>query len=696
MLISNTFQHIKGIGAKKEIELWRSGVLTWDDLEKKQNLQLSLFGNEAADSIFLSSKQAIDEDNVDFFSQHLSPQEFYRIALSFPYKTLFLDIETTGLSKYYDTITLVGWCMGKEYGVYIQGDSDEPLRQVLEKASIIVTFNGSLFDIPFLRQKMPELKIPQCHVDLRFLSKRVGLSGGQKVIEAELGIKRKKSVANVIGETAPLLWYKYCWGDQKALKQLISYNHADIEGMKIIFDEAVKRLLRKNQIPTSINRSLPQFSKKKSKIKWANESPVNDGIKLRPYEGNTGPLIYLSDLEIISQGGDFRVVGIDLTGSEKRASGWCLLENEKAETRCISTDDEIINETIKCKPDVISIDSPLSIPFGRKSVHDDDPGRDTYGIMRKCERTLKKRGVNVYPSLIPSMQKLTARGIRLANHFRALGIPVIESYPGAAQDIMGIPRKRASLEYLSRGLELFGIKGNFIKTPVNHDELDAITSAIVGLFFWSGKYEALGNEDEDYLIIPDLRVDANPWRTRRVIGLSGHIAAGKTTAAKLIESLGFIYGSYSDVLKKMLNDQVIESTRATLQEIGAKVNKEPGQRWLCKQLNKMLPMNVDIVIDGLRHPEDHAFMVETFGPAYVHVYIAASEENRMQRYINCGCTKHEFLKATKHSVEANVSNISLLAHQIIHNDNSINAFEVEILKLVHGIVQDRQEYCTCR
>ena len=121
---------------------------------------------------------------------------------------------------------------------------------------------------------------------------------------------------------------------------------------------------------------------------------------------------------------------------------------------------------------------------------DDDPGRDEFGIMRKCERILKGRGVNVYPSLIPSMQRLTERGIRLASHFRALGIPVIESYPGAAQDIMDIPRKRAGLEHLVTGLADFGLKGAFEKNGASHDELDAITSAIVGLFFWSGKFEA--------------------------------------------------------------------------------------------------------------------------------------------------------------------------------------------------------------
>jgi predicted nuclease with RNAse H fold len=44
---------------------------------------------------------------------------------------------------------------------------------------------------------------------------------------------------------------------------------------------------------------------------------------------------------------------------------------------------------------------------------------------------------------LPSMQGLTRRGMALAVRLRDLGVPVIESYPGAAQDIMGIPRKRS-------------------------------------------------------------------------------------------------------------------------------------------------------------------------------------------------------------------------------------------------------------
>jgi len=113
-------------------------------------------------------------------------------------------------------------------------------------------------------------------------------------------------------------------------------------------------------------------------------------------------------------------------GPEPRPTGWCLLDGSFADTKTISTDDDLIRETIDAKPDLISIDSPLCLPFGRTTVDDDDPTREEFGIMRQCERELKRRGVNVYPSLLPSMQKLTARGIRLAQVFRQMGFPVIE------------------------------------------------------------------------------------------------------------------------------------------------------------------------------------------------------------------------------------------------------------------------------
>ena len=198
------------------------------------------------------------------------------------------------------------------------------------------------------------------------------------------------------------------------------------------------------------------------------------------------------------------IIGIDLTGSAKRPSGFCVMQNAVAITCRIREDEEMLTLIQDFKPDLISLDSPLSLPFGRISPFDDDPGRKEYGINRSCERLLTARGIRSYPPLIQSMQKLTQRGIALANRLRSLGYTVIESYPGGAQDILGIPRKKKGIDLLITGLSNFGILGNYIQGNISHDEIDAITCALVGLFYLDGKYEALGNEQEGFLIIPKL------------------------------------------------------------------------------------------------------------------------------------------------------------------------------------------------
>lgn len=680
MMLTSTFLHLKGVGAKTERGLWSSGVLSWEDFESQHTSQLSLFSPEPEDSNFSElsdSRRALLEEDADFFARCLPKHEHYRIALSFPLKTLFLDIETTGLSRYYDAITLIGWSIDNEYSVYIKGDDPAPLINALERAKTIVTFNGSLFDLPFLRSEFTDLPVPATHVDLRFLSRRVGFPGGQKDVEASVGWQRLGPLAQLSGESAPLLWHKYRRGDIEALELLLAYNYADIQGMKHIFDVAVTRLLEVNQLPL-FPGEFHRFSQSGS-TDSSSLLPIKARQFVRAYVGHAGPVMTLGDLNLPSH----RIVGIDLTGSESRPSGWCFIRNGKATTERISSDEELIHATLEAKPDLISIDSPLSLPKGRITVTDDDPGRQLFGITRECERILKKRGVNVYPSLIQSMQDLTARGIRLANHFRNLGVPVIESYPGAAQDIMGIPRKRADLSLLKAGLVEFGISGEFENQEVSHDELDAITSAAVGLFFMSGNFEALGNDEEEYLIIPNIKREMSSRGNRKVVGLSGPISSGKTTAGKYLESLGFAYGRYSQVLQALLQERETPVTRETLQRIGEEVYEGRGQRWLGCELIKRMPESGDLVIDGLRHPEDHSFLIERFGPDFLHIHIDAPEGTRRERYLDEG-PDEEFTKASSHPVEANISKLAGLAHKRIHNAGDAEAFLSDILKIVNN------------
>ena len=173
-----------------------------------------------------------------------------------------------------------------------------------------------------------------------------------------------------------------------------------------------------------------------------------------------------------------RVFGIDLTGSEKRASGIALLDGSNVEfTKRIKLDSELEAEAVKARVELVSIDSPLSLP--------ENPDK----IYRDCELTLKRRGIGVFWCLLPTMKNLTMRGINLATKLRSVGLKVIESYPGAAQDVLKIPRKQKGIQVLANALAEFGIRGNL---DVSHDELDAVTAAIVGQYYLRGEYEALG------------------------------------------------------------------------------------------------------------------------------------------------------------------------------------------------------------
>ena len=150
-------------------------------------------------------------------------------------------------------------------------------------------------------------------------------------------------------------------------------------------------------------------------------------------------------------------VGIDLTGSETKPSGWALLNGTHVETDLVASDRDLINATIQAHPHVVSIDSPLSVPTG--TVIGEDGRVVRYERAHPdSELELRRRGVHLYWCLLPSMQALTLRGMRLAAALREHGVTVIESFPGAAQDILGLPRKQAGVELLAWSLSACGLK----------------------------------------------------------------------------------------------------------------------------------------------------------------------------------------------------------------------------------------------
>lgn len=671
MHIKSTFIHLSKIGLKTENELWLKKTLTWDDYQRDIE-NTNLFFDKSSSRLF-ESYQALDNNDIEFFANTLPRKEYFRLALSFPSDVLFLDIETTGLSRYYDHITMIGWSINGEYDYYVQGIHQEnKFREALSKAKIIVTFNGAIFDIPFIKNYFKNVETPLCHVDLRFLAKGIDLSGGQKSIEDQIGFKRSKALKSTDGYMATVLWDEYKWGKKSSLEKLIAYNHSDVEGMKAILDFCIKKIYIKNgyrkhfKIPFKFTSLKAKLNKKQIK-NFAQNSKI-------PFD----PMAALKYKELATKiNRNIKIVGVDLTGSEERPTGVALLRNNKVETLRINTDDDMIEYIIKAKPDLVSIDSPLSLPFGRISVFDDDPGRDEFGILRICERVLKKRGVNAYPTLLPSMQKLTKRGIELAERLRKLGIPVIESYPGVVQDIIGLPRKQASLKLLKKGLGKFGLTGEFLKRDVSHDEIDAITSAIVGLFFLSHDYEAIGDLRENLMIIPDLNAKR---KVKKVFGISGQIAVGKTTAANFLKEQGFKYTRYSLVLEHILKTENKEINRENLQSLGLEMSK--NQIEFSKKVYEEITEYDNIVIDGLRHPEDYTFFFEQYGYDFKLIHIISDDKTKEKRYVNEGHTSKEYKKAVINKVESDVPELKKYAYTILDNNDTIEEFKNKILDLV--------------
>jgi predicted nuclease with RNAse H fold len=323
------------------------------------------------------------------------------------------------------------------------------------------------------------------------------MRGGLKAVETEMGIRRPSDIEDLTGYDATVLWAKYLRGDRHALQQLIQYNTEDVVHLKAIMEVAYDRLSR--ETAQFLKGSLGSVFTGVSDLPKARKR----GIRSAPLS-NPGGLVPVLLAKCPKGGKAPRIVGIDLTGSAKRATGWALMNGASAETKTLSTDDELFNETIAVNADLVSIDSPLSLPEGWTDP-DIPCGRPIY---RKCELALKRMGISVFWCLLPTMKGLTTRGMRLARRLREAGVEVIESYPGAAQDLLGIPRKGASLEELKWGLARAGIKGRFLHEKVTHDEVDAITSALVGVFYMANDYIALGNAAENYLIVPrSLRIN---------------------------------------------------------------------------------------------------------------------------------------------------------------------------------------------
>ena len=190
------------------------------------------------------------------------------------------------------------------------------------------------------------------------------------------------------------------------------------------------------------------------------------------------------------------IIGIDLAGMPENPTGWAIWRNKKIEAALLYADDQIVEAIFQNQPDIIAIDAPFSLP---KS-----------GLLRKADKEMIKRGYRVFPPNLPAMKKLTLRATALNRLISEKELKTIEVHPTSTCKALGMPKK--NWKTIQAMLVEMGLGGDPATRTLASHEIDAVLAAFTAHLHLKGQTEALGDEDEGYIIIPNKQ----DWRTLKI------------------------------------------------------------------------------------------------------------------------------------------------------------------------------------
>lgn len=243
-MIKNTFLLLDGVSVKKEKNIWQQGVLDWNSFVSCNNIKgIKNEKKRFFDRQLFKASTALNEGDSTFFTKLMPKTEHWRLYEHFKDQVVFLDIETSDCADGF--VTVVGLFDGFNTKTMIQGINLDfnILKKELKKYKMIVSFNGSVFDIPFLKKKHPNI-IPEIpHFDLRFCCQKLGFKGGLKEVEKSFGLNRRELIGKLKGGDCITLWRMWnASNDDYYLKLLIEYNEEDCVNLKFIADKVFKSM----------------------------------------------------------------------------------------------------------------------------------------------------------------------------------------------------------------------------------------------------------------------------------------------------------------------------------------------------------------------------------------------------------------------------------------------------------------------
>jgi hypothetical protein len=242
-MLQNTFIHIQSIGPVTEQRLWESGLRNWDAFTDDISIPLSGKRKYLLQKGIEESRQHLFQNNPVYFSKLLPSNQSWRFFPEFRNSTVYLDVETTGLDRYFNDITTITLYDGESIQTYVKGDNLDDFVEDIQQYKVIVSYNGKSFDIPFIEHYF-NIQLNHAQVDLRYVFYSLGLKGGLKGCERQLGMDRG-DLSDIDGFFAVLLWDEFKrTGDQKALDTLLAYNIQDTINLENLMVTAYNMKLR--------------------------------------------------------------------------------------------------------------------------------------------------------------------------------------------------------------------------------------------------------------------------------------------------------------------------------------------------------------------------------------------------------------------------------------------------------------------
>lgn len=255
-MLKNTFHHIPGIGSNTEKQLWDSGLTDWNRFKEPFPPRLSTKKIDTMAQYIQESSKHLENNDPNYFAGLLPSNLHWRFFPEFRSATAYIDIETTGLEAYCSEITTIALYDGKSTFYYVQGDNLDDFPDDIKKHKVLVTYNGKSFDIPFIESYF-SIRLNHAHIDLRYVLKSLGYSGGLKGCEKKLGIDRG-SLDGVDGYFAVLLWNDFLQNsNQKALETLLAYNIEDVVNLEALMVMAYNMKIKNTPFLQSNEIAIP-------------------------------------------------------------------------------------------------------------------------------------------------------------------------------------------------------------------------------------------------------------------------------------------------------------------------------------------------------------------------------------------------------------------------------------------------------